>query len=189
MREPERETTPVAYRNNQRLLDSPKPVNQRAQLVCFFFSFDSVFFQNVLKGTEIDKQIFHTFRSPISSAQLAHGRNITKGKSYFELDATCTMKVERCWSGCSGLALYGLLAFLLGMSVQVAQAGCGERESPNCCSGRNNECFEYTKRKTVCYCDTYCQKTGDCCEDYKSVCQISGEFLHLFQPPTIFLHR
>ncbi|XP_062400157.1 thrombospondin type-1 domain-containing protein 7A [Sardina pilchardus] len=84
------------------------------------------------------------------------------------------MRVERCWSGCSGLALCGLLVFLLGMSVQPAQAGCGERESPNCCSGRNNECFEYTKRKTVCYCDTYCQKTGDCCEDYKSVCQISA---------------
>ncbi|XP_012669718.2 somatomedin-B and thrombospondin type-1 domain-containing protein isoform X2 [Clupea harengus] len=84
------------------------------------------------------------------------------------------MRAERSLSGCSGLALCGLLAFLLGMSVHPTQAGCAERESPNCCSGRNNECFEYTKRKTVCYCDTYCQKTGDCCEDYKRVCQISA---------------
>ncbi|XP_056275581.1 somatomedin-B and thrombospondin type-1 domain-containing protein isoform X3 [Pseudoliparis swirei] len=55
-----------------------------------------------------------------------------------------------------------------------AEAGCGERQSPNCCTGRDNDCFEYSKRKTACYCDTYCQKTGDCCEDYRRVCQISA---------------
>ncbi|XP_010782510.1 somatomedin-B and thrombospondin type-1 domain-containing protein isoform X1 [Notothenia coriiceps] len=68
----------------------------------------------------------------------------------------------------------GYLAFFFGELVPRAEAGCRGRESPNCCTGRNNECFEYSKRKTVCYCDTYCQKTGDCCEDYQRVCQISA---------------
>lgn len=76
-----------------------------------------------------------------------------------------------------GFVVCGYLAFFCGEIVQQAEAGCRERESPNCCTGRNNECFEYTKRKTVCYCDTYCQKTRDCCEDYQHVCQISGELL------------
>uniref|UniRef100_A0A3Q1G7A0 Somatomedin-B and thrombospondin type-1 domain-containing protein-like n=1 Tax=Acanthochromis polyacanthus TaxID=80966 RepID=A0A3Q1G7A0_9TELE len=68
----------------------------------------------------------------------------------------------------------GYLAFFCGHFVPQAEAGCRERESPNCCTGRNNECFEYTRRKTVCYCDTYCQKTRDCCEDYRAVCLISA---------------
>lgn len=84
------------------------------------------------------------------------------------------------WSSARlGFVVCGYLAFFCGGIVPQAEAGCRERESPNCCTGRNNECFEYTKRKTVCYCDTYCQKTGDCCEDYQRVCQISGEFLVL----------
>lgn len=78
-----------------------------------------------------------------------------------------------------GFAVCGYLAFFCGGIVPQAEAGCRQRESPNCCTGRNNECFEYTRRKTVCYCDTYCQKTGDCCEDYQSVCQISGELFVL----------
>ncbi|XP_061585483.1 somatomedin-B and thrombospondin type-1 domain-containing protein isoform X2 [Cololabis saira] len=73
-----------------------------------------------------------------------------------------------------GFVVCGYLAFFCGEFVPPTEAGCRERESPNCCTGRNNECFEYTKRKTVCYCDTYCQKTRDCCEDYQRVCQISA---------------
>lgn len=73
------------------------------------------------------------------------------------------------------VVLCGYLMFFSGLFFIQAEAGCGERsESPRCCTGRNNECFEYTKRKTVCYCDTYCQKTGDCCEDYQRECQISA---------------
>lgn len=84
------------------------------------------------------------------------------------------------WSSARlGFVVCGYLAFFCGEIVPGAEAGCRERESPNCCTGRNNECFEYTKRKTVCYCDTYCQKTRDCCEDYQRVCQISGESLVL----------
>ncbi|XP_035020803.1 somatomedin-B and thrombospondin type-1 domain-containing protein isoform X3 [Hippoglossus stenolepis] len=81
----------------------------------------------------------------------------------------------RGWSSARlGFVVCGYLAFFCAEIVPRAEAGCGERESPNCCTGRNNDCSEYSKRKTVCYCDTYCQKTGDCCEDYQRVCQISG---------------
>lgn len=85
----------------------------------------------------------------------------------------------RGWSSARlGFVVCGYLAFLCGELVPPAEAGCGQRESPSCCTGRNNECFEYSRRKTVCYCDTYCQKTRDCCEDYQSVCQISGELIN-----------
>ncbi|XP_061784627.1 uncharacterized protein [Nerophis lumbriciformis] len=67
-----------------------------------------------------------------------------------------------------------VMMMVMMMMVHQAAAGCRDRESPNCCTGRNNDCFEHTGRKTTCYCDTYCQRTGDCCEDYQSVCQISG---------------
>lgn len=85
----------------------------------------------------------------------------------------------RGWSSARlGFLVCGYLAFLCGELVPPAEAGCGQRESPSCCTGRNNDCFEYSRRKTVCYCDTYCQKTRDCCEDYQRVCQISGELFN-----------
>ncbi|KAG7259141.1 hypothetical protein CRUP_020678 [Coryphaenoides rupestris] len=65
---------------------------------------------------------------------------------------------------CGCLAVFTWAALL---SPHGADAGCGDRETPNCCSGRDNECSEFTRRKTTCYCDTYCQRTGDCCEDYR----------------------
>ncbi|XP_072537107.1 somatomedin-B and thrombospondin type-1 domain-containing protein isoform X1 [Salminus brasiliensis] len=74
----------------------------------------------------------------------------------------------------SRLALCSVLVCLSGVCFPRAEAGCADRESPACCTGRNNECVDYSRRKTVCYCDTYCEKTGDCCEDYRQVCQISA---------------
>lgn len=66
--------------------------------------------------------------------------------------------------------------FVVLMCVSgVCESGCADRPSPKCCPGRNNKCAEFTGRRTVCYCDTYCQKTGDCCEDYQTTCRISGE--------------
>ncbi|MED6243678.1 hypothetical protein ATANTOWER_024991 [Ataeniobius toweri] len=76
-----------------------------------------------------------------------------------------------------GFYVCGYLAFFCTEFVPTAEAGCRERENQNCCPGRDNECFEYTRRKTVCYCDSYCQKTRDCCEDYQHVCQMSGELI------------
>ncbi|XP_060699899.1 somatomedin-B and thrombospondin type-1 domain-containing protein [Hemiscyllium ocellatum] len=75
--------------------------------------------------------------------------------------------------GRAGLLLYwGTLTLTLRM--HGVSAGCYHRENPKCCPGRNNECQEVSRRRTPCYCDAYCQKTGDCCEDYPTVCQISA---------------
>ncbi|XP_066545370.1 somatomedin-B and thrombospondin type-1 domain-containing protein isoform X2 [Amia ocellicauda] len=76
--------------------------------------------------------------------------------------------------GCYGMLACGFLTIFMGIFLQWAEAGCAKRENPKCCTGRNNECYELSRRKSVCYCDTYCQKTGDCCEDYQPVCQISA---------------
>ncbi|XP_028853086.1 somatomedin-B and thrombospondin type-1 domain-containing protein isoform X2 [Denticeps clupeoides] len=73
-----------------------------------------------------------------------------------------------------GLWLCGLLLCLSGTCVYRVQGGCADRDSGGCCPGRDNDCVGYTKRKSVCYCDTYCQRTGDCCEDYRRVCHLSG---------------
>uniref|UniRef100_A0A1A8EPA9 SMB domain-containing protein n=1 Tax=Nothobranchius korthausae TaxID=1143690 RepID=A0A1A8EPA9_9TELE len=81
----------------------------------------------------------------------------------------------RGWSSARlGFVVCGYFAFFSSEFVRPAEAGCRERESPNCCTGRDNDCFDYSKRKTVCFCDSYCQKTRDCCEDYQRVCQISA---------------
>ncbi|TRZ03959.1 hypothetical protein DNTS_010967, partial [Danionella cerebrum] len=55
----------------------------------------------------------------------------------------------------------------------VCDAGCADRAAPSCCPGRNNECVERSSRRTVCYCDAYCRRSGDCCDDYRSVCHAS----------------
>ncbi|XP_020670159.3 somatomedin-B and thrombospondin type-1 domain-containing protein isoform X1 [Pogona vitticeps] len=58
--------------------------------------------------------------------------------------------------------------------LQVTEGGCANRGIHKCCPGRNNDCSDFSLRKTPCYCDSYCEKTGDCCEDYHAVCQISA---------------
>ncbi|KAJ7309652.1 hypothetical protein JRQ81_007709 [Phrynocephalus forsythii] len=57
--------------------------------------------------------------------------------------------------------------------LQGTEGGCGDGVVHKCCPGRNNDCSDVSLRKTPCYCDSYCEKTGDCCEDYHTVCQIS----------------
>ncbi|XP_069071302.1 somatomedin-B and thrombospondin type-1 domain-containing protein-like isoform X1 [Pleurodeles waltl] len=52
-----------------------------------------------------------------------------------------------------------------------AAGGCTHRQDPKCCPGRNNDCRPFTGQDRPCYCDTYCRKTGDCCQDYEAVCQ------------------
>ncbi|XP_028566444.2 somatomedin-B and thrombospondin type-1 domain-containing protein-like isoform X1 [Podarcis muralis] len=67
------------------------------------------------------------------------------------------------------------LVFCMWLLVHgLTEGGCGDREAHKCCPGRNNDCSDFSLRKTPCYCDTYCEKTGDCCEDYHSACQISA---------------
>ncbi|NWV66545.1 SBSPO protein, partial [Malurus elegans] len=40
-----------------------------------------------------------------------------------------------------------------------------------CCPGRNNACWAPGARRAPCYCDSYCQRTGDCCHDYHATCR------------------
>ncbi|NWR81767.1 SBSPO protein, partial [Centropus unirufus] len=40
-----------------------------------------------------------------------------------------------------------------------------------CCPGRNNACWALGTRRARCYCDSYCERTGDCCEDYHAACR------------------
>ncbi|XP_060105390.1 somatomedin-B and thrombospondin type-1 domain-containing protein-like isoform X2 [Heteronotia binoei] len=54
------------------------------------------------------------------------------------------------------------------------EGGCGNREVHKCCPGRNNDCLDFSWRRMPCYCDNYCEKTGDCCEDYHAICQVSA---------------
>ncbi|XP_005990222.1 somatomedin-B and thrombospondin type-1 domain-containing protein [Latimeria chalumnae] len=82
------------------------------------------------------------------------------------------MSRASCWRRCCwffSLGLLSALGFLKG-----TEAGCSARDNPKCCTGRNNECWELSWRRSLCYCDTYCHKTRDCCEDYHAVCQISA---------------
>lgn len=69
-----------------------------------------------------------------------------------------------------GLLLCG--GWLLATSYLAgATGGCWQR----CCPGRNNACWAPGTHRARCYCDSYCQRTGDCCEDYRAACRHAGE--------------
>ncbi|OXB64702.1 hypothetical protein ASZ78_008778, partial [Callipepla squamata] len=48
--------------------------------------------------------------------------------------------------------------------------GCRHR----CCPGRNNACWAAGAHRARCYCDSYCERTGDCCQDYQAACRHAG---------------
>ncbi|XP_067396021.1 somatomedin-B and thrombospondin type-1 domain-containing protein-like isoform X3 [Emydura macquarii macquarii] len=73
--------------------------------------------------------------------------------------------------GCCWLLLLGWAGLLAAGHLRGAEAGCGRRGSPRCCPGRNNECAGLSGAGAPCYCDAYCEKTGDCCADYPGVCR------------------
>uniref|UniRef100_F7BE19 SMB domain-containing protein n=2 Tax=Ciona intestinalis TaxID=7719 RepID=F7BE19_CIOIN len=56
--------------------------------------------------------------------------------------------------------------------ISDAEAGC--EDIGRCCSGKSTGCkYSYGssgRHGRVCYCDEYCQKSGDCCSDYESYC-------------------
>ncbi|XP_069651190.1 somatomedin-B and thrombospondin type-1 domain-containing protein-like [Haliaeetus albicilla] len=65
-----------------------------------------------------------------------------------------------------GLLLWG--GWLLAAGYLVGATGsCRHR----CCPGRNNACWVAGARRARCYCDSYCERTGDCCEDYRATCR------------------
>lgn len=56
------------------------------------------------------------------------------------------------------------------------QEGCGGGDTPMCCQGKDSECVVKGQRvsnnnSTTCFCDSQCGKLGDCCLDYRDVCQ------------------
>ncbi|XP_049660536.1 somatomedin-B and thrombospondin type-1 domain-containing protein-like isoform X3 [Accipiter gentilis] len=65
-----------------------------------------------------------------------------------------------------GLLLWG--GWLLAAGYLVGATGsCQHR----CCPGRNNACWVAGARWARCYCDSYCERTGDCCKDYRATCR------------------
>lgn len=69
--------------------------------------------------------------------------------------------------GMRGLLLCG--GWLLAASYVLG--GCRHR----CCPGRNNACWAPGAHRARCYCDSYCERTGDCCQDYQASCRRAGE--------------
>ncbi|XP_063313116.1 somatomedin-B and thrombospondin type-1 domain-containing protein-like [Pelobates fuscus] len=68
----------------------------------------------------------------------------------------------------SGLWL--LLFAVWAVQVPGGQSVCARRGPPRCCTGRNNACTGVSPAGTTCYCDTYCHRSADCCEDYRGQC-------------------
>ncbi|XP_062360400.1 somatomedin-B and thrombospondin type-1 domain-containing protein-like isoform X2 [Cinclus cinclus] len=71
--------------------------------------------------------------------------------------APAAMRCPLLWAG-----------WLLAAGCLVGATGsCRHR----CCPGRNNTCWAPAARRARCYCDSYCQRTGDCCQDYLAMCR------------------
>ncbi|XP_073988329.1 tubulointerstitial nephritis antigen-like isoform X2 [Rhodnius prolixus] len=46
---------------------------------------------------------------------------------------------------------------------------CQQRSEPKCCDGREDRC-SVPNHGSLCYCDIFCHKARDCCEDMNSTC-------------------
>jgi len=73
----------------------------------------------------------------------------------------------------------GVLLLLLQQQVLLCLGMCDQRKMGGdlrCCKGKDSKCFVKVQRRrskgqrnTICYCDSYCKFTKDCCEDYDTV--------------------
>ncbi|XP_018424168.1 PREDICTED: somatomedin-B and thrombospondin type-1 domain-containing protein-like [Nanorana parkeri] len=63
-----------------------------------------------------------------------------------------------------------ILCSMWALQVPGGRGICARRGHPRCCPGRNNACTGVSPTGTMCYCDTYCQRSADCCEDYGVQC-------------------
>ncbi|XP_040272302.1 somatomedin-B and thrombospondin type-1 domain-containing protein-like [Bufo bufo] len=79
----------------------------------------------------------------------------------------------------SGLWL--LLCSVWVIQVPGGRCACTRRGHPRCCPGRNNACTGVTATGSTCYCDSYCHRSGDCCEDYAGQC--GGSVTHCVVGP------
>jgi len=71
----------------------------------------------------------------------------------------------------------GFCIILIQQLMSCAHGMCDQREfggELKCCNGKDSNCFVkmQTSRtmgqaNTICYCDSYCKYTGDCCKDYE----------------------
>lgn len=87
----------------------------------------------------------------------------------------------------------GLCLLVLQQHILSCLGLCDQRTfggDLKCCRGKDSKCFvkvQNTRKSgqpnTICYCDSYCEYTKDCCEDYKEVqklcnnprdCQVSN---------------
>ncbi|XP_039416989.1 LOW QUALITY PROTEIN: somatomedin-B and thrombospondin type-1 domain-containing protein-like [Corvus cornix cornix] len=114
------------------------------------------------------------FVPPPSPGAVRHGRSSQRGHRH---SPRCSSGVRWCGAEPSSrgartlrchagpAALGGLAA---GHRLLVGATGsCRHR----CCPGRNNACWAPGTRRALCYCDSYCQRTGDCCQDYPATCR------------------
>ncbi|XP_068887521.1 somatomedin-B and thrombospondin type-1 domain-containing protein-like isoform X1 [Aphelocoma coerulescens] len=93
------------------------------------------------------------------TALAAHPESAGAGQSHRPagLAGSAAMRGPLLWAG-----------WLLATGCLVGAAGsCRHR----CCPGRNNACWAPGTRRALCYCDSYCQRTGDCCQDYLATCR------------------
>ena len=91
--------------------------------------------------------------------------------------------MERCGLVVAILVIGTLVLSLLGS----AQAQCDQKDRGGpllCCKGRNSSCAvdelsekRNSHRRTVCYCDEFCESAGDCCQDFEEArrkCSLQG---------------
>nr|XP_041575202.1 SCO-spondin isoform X4 [Taeniopygia guttata] len=98
-------------------------------------------------------------RSSHRTAVAPHPVSAGAGQSHHPagLAGSGAMRGPLLWAGC-----------LLAAACLVGATGsCRQR----CCPGRNNACWAPGARRARCYCDSYCQRTGDCCQDYLTSCR------------------
>ncbi|KAE8634677.1 hypothetical protein XENTR_v10002402 [Xenopus tropicalis] len=63
-----------------------------------------------------------------------------------------------------------LLCSVWALHIPGGRSACARRAHPKCCPGRNNACTAPSRTGPTCYCDSYCTRSGDCCQDYRSQC-------------------
>ncbi|XP_039258926.1 somatomedin-B and thrombospondin type-1 domain-containing protein-like [Styela clava] len=59
---------------------------------------------------------------------------------------------------------------LLSFVTQFSSVDGGCMDTGICCPGRNNSC-RFTLQLQTCYCDEFCSKSEDCCDDYDYFCR------------------
>jgi len=83
-----------------------------------------------------------------------------------KVSSTSMRWVVLCWALC-----------VVTIAPEKANAGCADLG--RCCRGKSEQCkfannYPSNTYTRSCYCDEFCQKSGDCCKDYKEYCLDRG---------------